>query len=173
MKFYLKFILLCIIPLVFTACDKDDDGISADNLPGNWRMTDIHSENGVSTITFQGLPLTTDYSSEGITYNTTTTFTENPNEFTSEGSYVVRTTIETPGTPTTNEETIDAFPGTGTWVIEGNILTQTFSGQTTESEILELSKTKLRLKQDVDFSLDEQGIIFQTSATIFSSFEKQ
>lgn len=171
MRFILNFAFLAL-SVLFISCDKDDDGTPADNLPGTWRLVDIHSENGVATITLQGIPLTLAYESEGNSYNTTTTFTENPNEFTSEGSYVIHSTIATPGTPTTYDETVN-IGGTGTWSINGDVLTQTLGGETTEIDILELSKTKMRLKYDVTLSEDNQGLIFQTTATIFSIFEKE
>ncbi len=173
MKLYSKFTLLAMTIVAFAACNKDDDSTAADNLPGTWKMTDIHTEDGTSIITIQGIPLSLDYSSMGISYNTTSTFTENPNEYTSEGTYVARTTIATPGTPTVRDETIDAFPETGTWSIKDDTLTQVLSGQTMVSEILELSKSKMQLKQNVDFSYNAEGLLFQTTAILFTTFEKQ
>lgn len=172
MRFISKFAILALMLSVFISCDKDDEGTHAENILGAWRMTDIHSENGEATITIQGLPITMDYASEGNSYNNTITFTENPDELISAGSYVLKTTIETPGAPTIFEETVNTS-GTEPWSINGDTLTQTIAGQTSKWEILELNKTILRLKQNAEFSSDEQGFVFDVTATVFSSFEKQ
>lgn len=158
--------------IVFNGCKKDDEA-SPGSIPGTWKMTDLHADNGVSTTTLLGQEISYTYSFHGKDYNTFTTFTENPNEFTSTGSYTIVTTINFQGQMSTTETPADVFSGTGTWTISGNTLTQGFAGASADFEILELSDSKLRLKQDQDVTFDDNGSVVHNTATIYSTFEKQ
>ena len=172
MKLLHALCLLTLSALLFIGCKKDEDAAPG-SIPGTWKMTDVHADNGVSTSTFLGQEITYTYSFHGKDYNTVTTFTENPNEFSSTGSYTIVTTINILGQITTTETPGDAFSGTGTWSINGNTLTQVFSGETAEFEILELSDSKLRLKQDLDVTFDDNGSLVHNTATVYATFEKQ
>ena len=158
-----------------TACDKDDDPVNGGNLVGEWKLTDVHADNGVSETIFLGQTITASYDFHGTDYNIFTNFTENPNEFTSSGSYTVITNITTAGQTVSDTTTVDAFAGTGKWSINGNELTQIFAGDTSTFEILELSDTKLRLKDELDATVVDTtfGLTIHDRATVFSSFEKQ
>ena len=162
MKFFAKFLLLTVVAISLYNCNKDENESS--DLVGQWRMTDIHTDDGISI--FFGD--TSTFMFQGTSYNSVTTFTENPNEFSTTGSYIYDYTTVTLGIPFTQTLTVNAFPGTGTWSINGDILTQVFGGSTTELEILELNDSTLRLKQNVDTNVT--GV--HNIATVYSSFEK-
>lgn len=162
MKSIFAICLFAFSTIMIVSCNKDDD--SVENLAGAWRMTDIHSDDGVTVA--NGITSTVTY--HGTEYNTITTFTENPNEFTSTGSYTFEITTTTLGFPFTQEVTVDAFAGTGTWSIENDVLTQDFGGTIQEFEILELTETTMRLKEDVDVTI---GGVHNT-ATVFVTFER-
>ncbi|HUR30007.1 MAG TPA: lipocalin family protein, partial [Saprospiraceae bacterium] len=141
---------------------KDEN--DASDIVGEWNLTNIHSENGYSILFGD----TSNYEFHGTAYNIETTFTENPNQFSSTGDYTFEVTTSTFGIPLTQTQTVSAFPGTGTWSINGDTLTQVFSGATTEIKILELNNSKMRLKEHLD--TDVTGI--HTVADIYSTFEK-
>ena len=172
MNLLLRFSFL--VALIFSAisCDKDDDPVISGSLAGTWKMTDLHADDGVSETTLGGQTLTINYTVKGADYNTFTTFTENPNEFSSTGSYTAITNIEGGDSDTTS---VDAIPGTGTWSINGQTLTQTFAGETSDFEILELSDAKLRLRQNLDVTVSDSifGFTIHDKATLFTTFEKQ
>jgi len=157
MKIIGKFILLTVVAISLYNCDKDEN--TSSHIAGEWRLTDIHTEDGISII-FGDTSL---YEFHGTAYNMVTTITENPNEFSSAGTYTYELT-----SPFTQTQTVSAFPGTGTWSINGDTFIQTFAGNTTESEIIELNDSTLRLKQHID--TDITGI--RNIATIYQTFER-
>ena len=171
MKSGINFLVCALLLLTVVACKDDDDATPA-SLVGTWAMTDIHST-GTLEYDFLGTPLTSDYEFHGIEYNATTTFTENPNEFTSEGDYTFVITTDFFGTEFIDTINVPVFDGTGTWAINGNTMTQVFAGDTSEFDILEFTNSKLRLQQDLDVTYEEAGVIYHDEATVFSTFEKQ
>ena len=175
MKFIAKLCLFGILLFAVASCNKDENNINIDHMVGEWRMTDIHSDDGVSETVILGQTVNGTYTFHGSNYNTFTTFTENPNEFSSTGSYVVLTALTAQGQTQNSSVNVNAFPGTGTWSINGDKLTQNFLGTTSTYDILELSDSKLRLKGIVDETIQDStlGIIIHDRATVFSTFEKQ
>ena len=124
MKIQSKLYLFGILLFIATSCNKDDNPVITGSIVGQWRMTDIHADDGVSEITFLGQMETGTYTFHGTDYNTSTTFTENPNEFSSTGSYTVIADYVFQGLHEHDSLNVYAYPGTGSWSINGNKLTQ-------------------------------------------------
>ena len=160
--FSLALLIACVCTLSI-CCDKDDESPD-NNIVGEWRMTNTHTNNGV--VDFGNEDQTFSY--HGTEYNTTTTFTENPNQFTSSGYYKYEYTTTFLGTTETIILQTDAEPGTGTWSIEGDTLFQTFGGIEKKYVILELNDSELRTR--LDLNTIEGGL--PTTATIFTDFDK-
>ena len=171
MKTFLKLLAFASVAILFTNCDKDDD-INADNLAGTWALTEFRADDGEASFDLLGIPVSFTYSFVGSNFDATTTFTENPNQFTSTGSYDLTTTTNFAGQIETETTTID-IDESGTWSISGDKLTQVVTGDTLEFTILELSDEKLRLRLDLDETIIEQGAETHDKATVFTSFEKQ
>lgn len=174
MNLLLKSSLFICMVVLLASCKKDDD-ISSGNLVGTWRMTDISCTDGESTATLLGIPVSSTFTYEGIEYNTTTTFTENPNQFTSSGSYKFRVETNTLGQIETSEETVSFNGGTGTWELDGDILYQTFADTTIEIKLLELSDDVMRTEQSLDATImdSDLGFTITTSGTLHTRFEKE
>lgn len=166
MKILSRLLLVAIIGISLSNCKKDETVNG--NIAGQWKMTDIHCDDGESTFDLLGTEFTETYSYHGTEYNTVTTFTENPNEFSSTGSYTFEITTVFAGTPTTQEIEVSTFQGTGEWSIDGETLTQVFGGATTLITILELTGNKMRLRQNLDVTLN--GV--HNTATVLSTFER-
>ena len=175
MKLYSRLCLLGILIFVFSACNKDEGSPTDGNIVGTWRLTDVHSDNGVSETTIAGQTYTSTYNFHGKDYAISTTFTENPNEYTSTGSYTVITNVTLAGQTTSDTTSVDASAGAGKWSINGNMLTQIYAGDTSTFEVLELSNSKLRLKDELDETVADTtfGLTIHDKATVFTSFEKQ
>jgi hypothetical protein len=171
MNIFSKLLLFIAVISFLASCKKDDD--SNPSVVGSWELIDIHSDNGVASTTVLGLPVTYTFKLQGSNYNTVTVFTDNPNEFTSTGSYTVTTTLYALGDTTTYMTEVPADPTTGEWSINGDIMTQILAGDTTEFTILELSDAKLRLRLDEDDTFVDNGTVVHEQATIFSTFERQ
>ena len=148
-----------------TGCDKDDNVAPEKAIVGEWRMTNTHTDNGVVDFGLQDQT----FSYHGTEYNATTTYTENPNQFTSSGYYKYEFTTTFLGTTETIILQSDAEPGTGVWSIEGDTLFQTLNGIEKKYVILELNETDMRLR--LDLNTIEGGLL--TTATIFTDFEKE
>lgn len=171
MKILFKLVFLALVGVLITNCKKDDDNFAS--LVGTWNLTDIHTDNGTSTVTFLGIPVTGTYTFHGIDYNATTTFTENPNEFVSSGDYTYLISVNYAGVPQTEIDTIEVSSvNSGEWEINGDKLTQFIAGDSTVLTIEELTDSKLRVRYDQDVIFEDQGIIVHDKATIYSTFEK-
>ena len=53
MKLVSGFCIVAAVVFLFIGCKKDEDATPG-SLPGTWRMTDVHADNGVSTTTVLG-----------------------------------------------------------------------------------------------------------------------
>jgi hypothetical protein len=174
MKNQFKLCLLGILIIAAASCNKDDDDpVKSGSIVGQWRMTDIHSNNGIVESKFFGEVYNATYSFHGEDYNYFTTFSENPNEFSYTGSYTSLFELESEGQFEHDTSIVDANPGTGTWSINGEKLTQIFDGDTTTFDILELSDAKLRLQIIINETFTDEEDYYHESATVFSTFEKQ
>ena len=111
----------------------------------------------------------------GQDYNTTTTFTVNPNEFTSTGNYTAVSIFDATGTMDTI--LVPAIDSVGTWSIDGDLLTQIIAGDTSTLTILELSDSKLMVREDfkeeVTFTSGNFIGFTINEATVYSSFDRQ
>lgn len=172
MKRFLKLLAFASIAILFTNCDKDDDNDDA-SVVGTWKMAELKADNGTATFDLLGVPVTGTFTILGSNFNTTTTFTANPNVFTSSGSYTTTVTTNFLGQIDTVTETVDVDGETGSWNINGDKLQQILLGDTTDFTILELSDAKLRLRLDLDESFIDQGTEYHQTATIFTSFDRQ
>ena len=118
-NFNLAFIIALMVTVTI-GCGKDE--AVANLIVGEWCMTDTHADDGIVVHTIQGQEEIQTFSYHGIEYNATTTFTENPDQFTSGGYYKYEYTTTFLG----NTETIilqsDALAGTGQWANEGDTL---------------------------------------------------
>ena len=171
MKIFFCFSAYTTALLFLTGCNKDEENKITGSLTATWKMTDLHADDGVSTTTLGGQTITSSYTIRGLDYHASTTFTENPNEFNSTGSYQAITNIQLLGSDTT---TVYVLAG-GTWSISGQTLKQVDNGDTTTFEILELTDSKLRLKENMEemYSDTSFGLTVHKMATVYSSFEKE
>ncbi len=174
MKLAFKILVLLLV-IQFTSGCKKDEVNSPVKMVGTWKMTDLNTDDGESSYydDFFEDTISYTYMFHAKNFNTTTTFTENPNEFTSDGSYTLVLTTNFFGVMNTTETTVQAFAGTGTWSIQGNTFTQNFGGSTSEFEILSLSDNELKLKEELNVLVDDQGTTVHNVATVYSTFEKQ
>ena len=165
MKLVSHSVFIAFIFTITTSCGKED---SPDNvLVGEWRMTETHVDNGVVIHEVLGEEEIQTFSYHGTEFHATTTFTENPNLFTSSGYYKYEYTTTFLGTTETIILQSDPL-GTGQWSMEGDTLFQIFGGVERAYVILELNESTLRVRQDLNTI--EGGL--PTTATIFTSFEK-
>ncbi|HXR80897.1 MAG TPA: hypothetical protein VN763_08265 [Saprospiraceae bacterium] len=167
--------LLClfgILMLIHSSCNKDENN-EPGTIPGTWKITDIHIDDGISAVTVAGQTIAYPYTIRGKNLNTSTTFTENPNEYTSTGYYTSVTVIDYSGIKDTTEVLITASPGTGTWNLNGATFTEMFGGNTYVHEVLEFTQSRLELRENIDITSNNNGTIVHNTGSLYSTLEKQ
>ncbi len=146
-----KLFLLSLAVVLFS-CGNEDP--KPDGLIGSWFLTTLDYE-GFTTSTAMG---NTNFKGFGKDMDMTMTFSENPNKFTSEGSYTIELTINAPGQTITEDLTYDTALSDGTWAVIGNTLTVTSAGVAQDVTIISQTSTTLELGIDSEESQDVEGL---------------
>lgn len=123
-KFFRPILVLCTV-LALASCSTDDNGGSSDtsgDIVGTWEMVTFDYE-GTSTTEFDGETFTADFVGVGQNIDYTIEFTENPNEFSGQGSYDIELSTTIAGQTTTQVESINDTTSTGSYEISGNTIT--------------------------------------------------
>ena len=130
MKLQKLFIAILFIGTLFS-CSNDDD--TNTNLVGTWTLTDVRtfqetSSSSTGTMTAEGI---------GSNYDGGVTFTENPNEYTANTTYDMEVTTSVDGNvqDVLNYDNISALGNTGTWSLNGDQLSTTENGITSNFTI--------------------------------------
>ncbi|WP_299213877.1 lipocalin family protein [uncultured Dokdonia sp.] len=164
----------------FVSCNSDDDSsndTSAD-LVGTWNITAFDYQ-GATSAEILGETITSSFDGIGQNFDASVVFTENPNEYTSNGSYDAVVTTTVLGESQTETTSIDNFQSEGMWSRSGNTIT--FDGDllnvdTTipvigmeeimnDATILELTETTLRLGQNISQEIMQEGITATVTLT--------
>jgi hypothetical protein len=174
-----KLCMALFIVTSFVSCNSDDDNsdTSAD-LVGTWNITAFDYQ-GQTATEFLGESIVASFDGVGENFDSSIVFTENPNEYTSSGSYDVVLTTNVAGMEDTTTTPIDDFESEGTWSRNGDTLS--FDGDLLEVEstipvigmdeimndatILELTDTTLRLSQNVSQDITQEGITISITLT--------
>lgn len=143
-----KILFLALLTISVVSCGDDDDagndvGGSAD-LVGTWNGATVNYSG--STVTeANGVSITADFVGEGMNVDYTVTFTSDPNEVTSDGSYDIELTTTIAGQTTTQTVEGIVFTSNGEWLLDGDQLTITVDADTSTSTIVELTASSLIL----------------------------
>lgn len=165
----LVFSLLCI------SCNEQENTqtpITEEGIAGKWNLTELYSENAKLTATTSvGIPVTADVSITAKNFmNATTTFSINPNESYSDGSFVLATEISALGQVETNETTITGDPTIKIdWSLSGNTLNFTLQNGVTSNEVsaevILLDENTLKLKVAVSEDIELPSNSFNIDIT--------
>jgi hypothetical protein len=146
------------------------------SIVGTWRLVDFNATTEATT-TVAGVTTVATSVQQGSQYTSIAVFTENPNEFENTGSFL--NTIETTAGGVTNTKTQTVEPsgdGTGTWQLNGNILTVSSNDPSVDDAdftILELTDTTLRYRFNFEQNTNENGVETQMNYESFQTFERQ
>ena len=153
-------VLFIALALVLVSCSDDDTPNPSDtsgNLIGTWIGQDV-DYTGSSSTTVQGQSFDATFVGEAYDVDYTLTFTENPNEVISDGSYSIELTTTALGqTQVDNLENLE-FLSNGTWSQSGNVLTVVTDGEASDATIIQLTDTMLVLQIIDSQTAVEQGI---------------
>ncbi|MAO08393.1 MAG: hypothetical protein CL596_06755 [Alteromonas sp.] len=172
----LKLLSLAAMVVFFVSCSKDDDddnnteNISAD-IVGTWTATDVDYY-GTTTTSANGITTEADFTGEGYDINFTLTFTENPNEITSVGSYSILLTTTFNGQNIEQNVEDLTWDSTGDWSIDGTTLTTNTSGNVGVSEIQELTQNSLILYIENTEEITANGVTSTSTQFLTAKFTR-
>ncbi|MCB4808992.1 lipocalin family protein [Tamlana sp. 62-3] len=168
-------VLFVVLSSFLWSCSGDSENGSnqdIDDLVGTWVAQNIET---TGTATFEVLDqnITAPITGEGYDVDFSLTFSENPNNYTTEGSFGLEISI-TYLFQTMSERIDDQeFLGSGTWSKDGNVLTIVENGETTVLTISELTNTSLVLTAQETETITEDGITYESEFDLEVSFIKQ
>jgi hypothetical protein len=145
-------LLLLVSALCFWSCSSDDDSNSSNaevDILGTWTAISVEFDTA-SVIEINGQGGAVVCNGEGYDIDTEITFTEEPNEFFTEGDFSVMNDC-TPGGESVLED-VEAL-GSGTWTLEGDQLILTEGDETIEVDIDLITEDQISLsfEQEVSF----------------------
>ncbi|TDT38689.1 lipocalin-like protein [Maribacter spongiicola] len=173
-----KVFLLSIIALslVFTSCSNDEDAVSNANeseIIGTWNLTALETKDGKSNTDFDGNSIETTFSSVGKDFDTIITFSEDPQNVTSEGSYTTILTTTFMGESQSEEIEGDDFFQSDKWRLDGSTLYfVSADGEEIGLTITELTDSKMNLKYDLNDTVEVFGGTTTVSATYTMTLSK-
>ena len=170
----LSFLFIAFV-FTLTSCSTDDSDTSSDSsgdIVGTWIGLDVDYSGSTVTVIPGSADLVSDYVGEAYDVDYTLTFSENPNELVSEGSYSIELTTTTLGqTQVDNLENLE-FLSDGTWNKVGDQLTIVSNGATSTGTILELTSTSLILELNQVQDVSQQGFTITTTINAITTFIK-
>jgi len=171
----IKLIILAISTLLFlSSCGGDDDPVttsySESDIVGTWNLIDMNGTTE-STTTISGISIVGTTEITTLSSDATVTFTTSPNEFAGDGSVNLRSVTTSNGGDFTTEQETNPFES-GEWSIANTTLTSTFNGETTQTTILELTNTRLKLKTTIDETSTDSGITTRITGELYQTFER-
>ncbi|AZJ31815.1 Lipocalin-like domain-containing protein [Tenacibaculum mesophilum] len=146
--------------LLFSCSDSNDlVEISNEDLIGKWNLIDLTS-NVTNKFSYQGNTVNSTTAVYGKNYNFSMTFSENPNEYSTEGSLTLVTKTNTNGEVDTQETESSSIMDleSGEWEIKGNKLITKSNGVSSEMIIDSYTENKLVLKQKINETQTVQGV---------------
>ena len=161
------------LAVIFLSCGEDDDPLpTSQGMLGAWAMTAV-DYTGTSTTTALGNSIKATYTGTGKDMNLTTTFVENPNTVTSEGSYIIVLKTIMQGQTSTAEYPFDGVVTDGTWTLAGNTLTVTDANGPQKATILSQTSTTFKMRMDVKENESSLGITVSADVHITYTFTKK
>jgi len=166
-----KLIYLVCLCVMVSCGDNEDNNVDVNesDIVGTWNLTKMET-NATTTMDTGIIDINFDTKVYGKDYDYTITFSEDPNEITTDGSFT--TVIEYDGDDTfgdidfsefgVEDQTFDVSELiTGTWSISDDILTCGTSSQTSDMTIDSFSDTKLVLKSSTEENFSIEGYSYK------------
>ncbi|MBX2970416.1 MAG: hypothetical protein KF803_13690 [Cyclobacteriaceae bacterium] len=161
-----KLLLLALAVILFSCNDDEAPMPTREGMVGIWKVTAINYK-GTSTTTVMGTSIKANFTGTGKDIDLTTTFGDNPNTVTSEGSYIIVLTTTMMGQTTTEEVPFEEMIMDGTWELEGRKLIVTNDLAVQEGTVTRQTSTTMEVK--IKFEQVEGDDEFFSVATKFDA----
>lgn len=162
----IKLFLLALSVFFFSCSDDEAPMPTREGMVGTWTVTAINYK-GTSTTTVMGTSIKANFTGTGKDIDLTTTFGDDPNTVTSEGSYVIVLTTTVMGQTTTEEVPFEEMIMDGTWELEGRKLIVTNDIAVQEATVTRQTSTTMEVK--IKFEQSEGDDEFFSVATKFDA----
>ncbi|KJD34542.1 hypothetical protein PK35_01780 [Tamlana nanhaiensis] len=157
------------------SCSSDSENNTEQDtnaLIGTWVAQDI-TNTGTATFDILGETITAPIEGQGYDVDFTLSFSENPDNYTTEGSFGLEISVTYLFQTMTERIDNQEFLGNGTWSKQGNTITIVENGETTILTIKELTSTRLILTGHETEDITEDGITYTSEFDLEASFIKQ
>ncbi len=158
--------------IVFSSCSKDDAPDTSGDLVGTWKAVSV-DYSGTETHTVRDAVTETTITGKGYKMNYELTFSETPNDLTSQGKYSVKETRVTNGEETKQNLGNQKLVDNGTWAKTNAELEIAHFGKNTSLKIVKLSDSELILEKLEKEELTIGRRVIKTRKTTTITFEKQ
>lgn len=171
----LKIAALCFCVVFIQSCGEDEsiEPFESADLVGTWNMTDFDTS-GTISYTIEGVPIPVQIDGTGKDIDAFVEFTEDPNQFTSSGSYtIVLTTSGTGFAPEISETTVDQLFSNGAWSLgQSKLVLSTVGEASQDLEVLTLTESELTLQFEETIDEVVDGVNAEGSIKFIFSFSK-
>ena len=166
----ISFLFAGLFLLSLSACKKDATG----DIPGSWKVTAITYAGTTTTADpSTGVSYTSTFTGEGTNMDLQISFAENPNTYTTTGSYDILLTTMLNGQSLISTWTNADFVGNGSWSRTGDTLTFTDSnGETSEVTIVSLTDSTLKVNWQFTNVQVTQGATSTSNVDGMYTFER-
>jgi len=164
-----KFLFFALVfPFIISSCSKEG---GESGLVGTWEATEF-SYDGTSTATVSGQTIVTDFTGVGKDMELEMVFSEDPNEYTSGGSYTIELTYSAVGQSFMEDFTFDDFIGNGTWDLVGDQLTATDDMGNTSTSTVQIDGDQLTFDGELQRTTISQGATVIQDVNTLVVFER-
>lgn len=172
----MKVLPIFLFVLLMVSCGQDDSSnlSNTPTLVGTWTLSGLSYDGISSTTDEDGSITTTDFDGDAEDFDITLIFEENPEVYTSVGSYTIIVNSVVFGQDVNQELVFNSFLGDGTWEQNNGVLT-TFNannGETLETNILQLSDDSMILDFETTNIMMVQGLLVEQVISGVASFKK-
>ncbi|NRD19938.1 lipocalin family protein [Winogradskyella eckloniae] len=168
------YLFCCVICLMACASDDDNsnDELSTSDLLGTWVGVDL-DYSGNTTFEYLGIPVVSQFTGEAYDIDYTITFTDNPNQFYTNGTYSMELTTTFLGeTEVSSVENLE-FLGDGTWSLSGSELTIERDGFSSVATVTLVSNDVIEVDLMEEQSTTLEGVDYIVNVHSISTFERQ
>ncbi|MCB9309449.1 MAG: DUF5004 domain-containing protein [Lewinellaceae bacterium] len=170
----IKIIFSFIVLVLLSSCNKDDtSSTNTSDIVGTWNLVSLTCNDGKAVTTASGTTITSTFTASLMSSTYKIEFKENPNTAVASGNITVLQTATILGQPISQTITLDLPLSSGSWKLDGNILSTFSSGEPdSQVEIIKLDANTLEYKQILNIVEDEVDFKSTTTATYFGKFTK-
>lgn len=154
---------LVILAFSFSSCGGDDESNgSSDDVVGVWKI-ESYDYSGTSTTTTGGETFTSTFTGQAKDFETWELDFRESGNYISGGDMTITLTSSFAGQEFQFDQPFSDWLGTGSYEVDGDKISFTTDGETSECTIVEMSNSTLQMMCPITTSSMQQGVISTTT----------